>query len=142
MTRCLTRAIQQLTFIGAPFSCLRLPGDELEGEESYAPGLHDLVVSEEREQESETLVLVTVAAEPVLEESVAPATPDQGEQKTTKRGRGRPRKGGADAALRKGLVLPLSVVDNSPFSPIRLTVPSDSPYDQEALYVSHFKQRG
>jgi hypothetical protein len=39
-------------------------------------------------------------------------------------------------------VLPLSVVDNSPFSPIRLTVPCDSPYDQEALYFSHFKQRG
>ncbi len=39
-------------------------------------------------------------------------------------------------------VLTLWVVDNSPFSPIRLTVPSDSPYDQEAHAFSHFKQRG
>ncbi len=40
------------------------------------------------------------------------------------------------------LVLPLSVVDNSVFFPIRLTVPSDAPYDQEALSCSHFKRRG
>jgi transposase-like protein len=33
-------------------------------------------------------------------------------------------------------VLPLSVVDNSVFSPIRLTVHSDSPYDQEAFFFS------
>src|SRR5947209_17425435 len=45
----------------------------------------------------------------MLEESVAPATPDQGEQKTTKRGRGRPRKGGADAALRKGFEVTFDV---------------------------------
>jgi hypothetical protein len=38
----------------APFFCLWLPGDELEdhGEEFYAPGLHDLVVVDEPEQES------------------------------------------------------------------------------------------
>jgi len=97
----ITRAIQQLTFIGAPFSCLRLLGDELEdsGEESYASGLHDLVVLDKREQESEILALA--AAEPALEEATAPAA-DQGEQKPAKRGRGRPRKGGADAALRHG----------------------------------------
>ncbi len=39
-------------------------------------------------------------------------------------------------------VQPHSVGDNSPFSPIRLTVPSDAPYDQEALSFSHFKQPG
>jgi DNA helicase-2/ATP-dependent DNA helicase PcrA len=98
----ITRAIQQLTFIGAPFSCLRLPSDELEVEESYAPGLHDLV--DETEQEGEMPVVATVAAgqKPTREEPVAPAAPDQVEQQPVKRGRGRPRKGGADAALRKG----------------------------------------
>ncbi len=100
----ITRAIQQLTFIGAPFSCLRLPGDELEIEESYAPGLHGLVVADETERECEIPALATVAAgqEPTREEPVAPAAPDQVEQQPAKRGRGRPRKGGADAALRKG----------------------------------------
>src|SRR6266700_3657728 len=84
----ITRAIRQLTFIGAPFSCLRLLGDELEdsGEESYASGLHDLVVLDKREQESEILALA--AAEPALEEATAPAA-DQGEQKPAKRRRGR-----------------------------------------------------
>ena len=43
---------------------------------------------------------------------------------TSRRGKDRP-------------VLPLSVVDNSVFSPIRLTVHFDAPYDQEALYFSH-----
>jgi Kef-type K+ transport system membrane component KefB len=39
-------------------------------------------------------------------------------------------------------VLPLTVVDNSTITPIRLTVPSDAPYDQEAFSCSHFKRRG
>ena len=39
-------------------------------------------------------------------------------------------------------VPPLMMVDNSTITPIRLTVPSNSPYDQEALSFSHFKQRG
>ena len=97
----ITRAIQQLTFIGAPFSCLRLPGDELEIEESYAPGL---VVADETEQESELPVEATVAAgqKPTREEPLTSVAPDQVEQQPAKRGRGRPRKGGADAALRKG----------------------------------------
>jgi superfamily I DNA/RNA helicase len=82
----ITRAIQQLTFIGAPFSCLRLPGDELEGygEESYA---HDLVELNETEQESE-IPVATVAAgqESTLEEPVAPVA-DQVEPPPAKRGR-------------------------------------------------------
>lgn len=98
----ITRAIQQLTFIGAPFSCLRVPGDELEAhsEESYM--LHDLVEPDETEQESERAVAtVAVGQEPTLEESAAPVT-DQVGQPQAKRRRGRPRKGGADAALRRG----------------------------------------
>ncbi len=98
----ITRAIQQLTFIGAPFSCLRLPGDELAAflPESSASGQHDLVASDKRESEV-PLVLASIepAHEVTLEE---PAAPDQEEQKPVKRGRGRPRKGGADAALRHG----------------------------------------
>ena len=35
-----------------------------------------------------------------------------------------------------------TVVDNSDFCPSRLTVHTDSPYDQEALHVSYFKRRG
>src|SRR5438034_8768940 len=35
-----------------------------------------------------------------------------------------------------------TVVDKSDFHPSRLTVPSDSLYDQEALHVSYFKRRG
>lgn len=47
--------------------------------------------------------MATVAAgqEPTLEESAARVS-DQIEQPQAKRGRGRPRKGGADAALRQG----------------------------------------
>jgi hypothetical protein len=37
-------------------------------------------------------------------------------------------------------VLPHSMVDNSDFSPTRLTVPSDSSYDEETFYATHFKQ--
>ncbi len=93
----ITRAIQQLTFIGAPFSCLRLPGDELE---DYA---HDLVVADEAEQESEIPVAIVAAGQKsTREEPIAPAAPDQVELPQAKRGRGRPRKGGANAALRKG----------------------------------------
>src|SRR2546430_1368060 len=40
------------------------------------------------------------------------------------------------------VVQTLTVVDNSVFSPIRLTVPSDHPYVQEALSFALFKQRG
>src|SRR5262249_25435548 len=36
-------------------------------------------------------------------------------------------------------VQPHSVVDKSDFCPSGLTVPSDTPYDQEALSVSYFK---
>ena len=39
-------------------------------------------------------------------------------------------------------VLLLLMVENSHFSPSRLTVPFNPPYDQEALCFSHFKQRG
>src|SRR5207244_2237518 len=35
-----------------------------------------------------------------------------------------------------------TVVDKSDFCPSRLTVHSDTPYDQEALHVSYFKRRG
>src|SRR5260221_8826761 len=35
-----------------------------------------------------------------------------------------------------------TVVDKSDFHPSRLTVPSDSLYNQEALHVSYFKRRG
>jgi hypothetical protein len=45
----------------------------------------------------------------------------------------------ASTAMMNRLVQPLTVVDNSIFSPIRLTVPSDLPYDQEAFFVSHFQ---
>ncbi len=60
------------------------------------------VEPDETEQESERPV-ATVAAgqEPTLEKSAARVA-DQVEQPQAKRGRGRPRKGGADAALRKG----------------------------------------
>ena len=34
------------------------------------------------------------------------------------------------------------MVDNSDFFPSDLTVHSDTPYDQEALQIFHFKQRG
>src|SRR5260370_13778921 len=80
----ITRAIQQLTFIGAPFSCLRLPGDELEIEESYAPGLHGLVVADETEREGEIPALATLAAgqEPTREKPGAPAAADRVEQQT------------------------------------------------------------
>jgi hypothetical protein len=40
------------------------------------------------------------------------------------------------------VVLPLTVVDNSTFSPNRLTVHSNTHYDREALSFSHFKRRG
>jgi hypothetical protein len=39
-------------------------------------------------------------------------------------------------------VLPLTTVDNSCFSPHRLTVHSNSPYDQQTIPATHFKQRG
>jgi len=39
-------------------------------------------------------------------------------------------------------VLPLTMVDNSSFSPNRLTVHSDSPYDKHTIPAIHFKQRG
>ena len=39
-------------------------------------------------------------------------------------------------------VQPLLVVDNSDISPSCLTVPSDSPYDEETVHATHFKQRG
>lgn len=39
-------------------------------------------------------------------------------------------------------VLDFSVVDNSDFSPSRLTVHSDSPYAKETIPATHFKQRG
>jgi hypothetical protein len=39
-------------------------------------------------------------------------------------------------------VLSHSVVDNSDFSPFRLTVPSSSPYDKETIRATYFKQRG
>jgi hypothetical protein len=39
-------------------------------------------------------------------------------------------------------VQPLSVVDKSDFCPSGLTVPSNTPYYQEALPVSYFKRRG
>ena len=35
-----------------------------------------------------------------------------------------------------------TVVGKSDFCPSRLTVHSDTPYDQEALHVSYFKRRG
>jgi len=35
-----------------------------------------------------------------------------------------------------------TVVDKSDLCPSRLTVHSDTPYDQEALHVSYFKRRG
>ncbi len=40
------------------------------------------------------------------------------------------------------MVQGFTVVDKSDFNPSRLTVPSDSLYDQEALHVSYFKRRG
>ncbi len=49
---------------------------------------------------------------------------------------------GESQADSSGTVLPLMMVDNSTITPIRLTVPSNSPYDQEALSFSQFKQRG
>ena len=48
-----------------------------------------------------------------------------------------PRREGRSELFSQG-VKPLTVVDNSIFSPIRLTDPSDLPYDQEAFFVSHF----
>jgi len=39
-------------------------------------------------------------------------------------------------------VFPHTVVDNSTITPIRLTVHSDTHYDQEAFSFSHFKRRG
>jgi hypothetical protein len=39
-------------------------------------------------------------------------------------------------------VLPLTTVDTSSFSPNRLTVHSDSPYDKHTIPATHFKQRG
>jgi hypothetical protein len=39
-------------------------------------------------------------------------------------------------------VLPHSVVDNSDCSPTRLTVLSNSSYDEETFHATHFKQRG
>jgi Molybdopterin oxidoreductase Fe4S4 domain len=41
-----------------------------------------------------------------------------------------------------GWVLPFMVVDNSTITPIRLTVPSDASYYQEAPSFSHYKRRG
>jgi hypothetical protein len=38
------------------------------------------------------------------------------------------------------LVQPLLVVDNSDIFPSGLTVPSDSPYDEETFHATHFKQ--
>ena len=40
---------------------------------------------------------------------------------------------------RRWWVQPHWVVDNSDFSPIRLTVPSDSSYDEEAFHITPFK---
>ena len=88
----ITRAIQQLSFVGTPFSCLQLPGDELE---PYAPGL---VVADETEQEGE----VPVATDPMLEELIASLDEDLMGQPHTKRGCGRPQKRGANAGWRKG----------------------------------------
>lgn len=48
----------------------------------------------------------------------------------------------AHKAFSVAVVQTLSVVDNSVFSPISLTVHSDSPSDQKALSFSHFKPRG
>jgi len=39
-------------------------------------------------------------------------------------------------------VLPLSMVENSAFSPTGLTVSSDSAYDAETFHATHIKQRG
>jgi hypothetical protein len=39
-------------------------------------------------------------------------------------------------------VLPLTMVDNSDLSPLRLTASSNSFYDKETLPATHFKQRG
>ncbi len=47
---------------------------------------------------------------------------------------------GVDASAAR--ILPLTVVDNSDFPPPRLTDPSDSPYDQETVPATPFKQRG
>jgi hypothetical protein len=47
-----------------------------------------------------------------------------------------------DTPFERTVVQTLTVVDNSVFSSIRLTVPSDRPYVQEALSFSHFKPRG
>jgi superfamily I DNA/RNA helicase len=103
----ITRAINELYFVEAPFACLRLPGDEeLEDHrgESYAPGLHDLVISDKREQDREMPVLAVAgpALEVMLEESATSPARNLVEQQPVKRGRGRPRKGGADADLRRG----------------------------------------
>jgi DNA helicase II / ATP-dependent DNA helicase PcrA len=99
----ITRAINELYFVEAPFACLRLPDDLEDRRESYVLGQHDLVVSDKREEGSEAPV-VLASVDPVREVTLEePAAPDyQGEQKPVKRGRGRPRKGGADAALRHG----------------------------------------
>ena len=40
------------------------------------------------------------------------------------------------------VALPLLIVDNSSFSPTRLTVHSNTPYDQETIPATYFKQRG
>src|SRR5260370_27886258 len=82
----ITRAIQQLTFIGAPFSCLRLPGDELEIEESYAPGLHGLDVADATEHACQIPALppATTAQETTPGATAGPVQPEPERRQTPK----------------------------------------------------------
>lgn len=106
----ITRAIDELYFVEAPFSCLRLPGGELgdygETDVAYAPGRHDLVELEETEQESKAPMVATVAS------GQKPTGGELGQVEQPPahtRGRGRPRKGGTGAERRKGFEVTFDV---------------------------------